>query len=152
MNATTNQKQHASAWILKTLCTNRRWFDEMRLAGQQNFERQYHYIPLIDIAQSSARYDIRVLRDACYELQKNNHLDIWGDDYEPYGMLVQVTAEGVGANEQLFYGKEATSIMKRALNIFAVVTTIIVIAIGLNKTVFHKHVKSPLNQTQSVEK
>src|SRR5579871_4660207 len=97
-----NQKQHASAWILKTLCTNRRWFDEVRLAGEENFERQYHYIPLIDIAQSSARYDIRVLRDACYELQKNNHLDIWGDDYEPYGMLVQVTQDGVDANEHLF--------------------------------------------------
>ncbi|MES1223136.1 MAG: hypothetical protein ABUT20_47020 [Bacteroidota bacterium] len=147
-----NQKQCASAWVLKALCSNRRWFDEIRLGGKDNFERQYHFIPLIDLAQSSARYDIRALRDACYQLQKNNHLEIWGDDYEPYGMLVQVTSEGVTANENLFYGKEAGSIIKRALNIFAVVTTLTIIAIGLNKAVFHINPKTLFNTTHRVEK
>jgi hypothetical protein len=144
-----NQKQYATAWILKALCTNRRWFDEIRQAGQENFERQYHYIPLIDIAQSSAKYDIKSLKEACYELQKNNHIDIWGDDYEPYGMLVQVTSDGVSANEELFYGKEAGSLVKRALNIFAVVTTLIVIALGINRTMFHKHAEIPVSKIQN---
>src|ERR1700722_13683340 len=120
------QVKHAAAWILKGLCTNRQWFDDIRHAGRQNFEREYHYIPLIDLAQSSARYDIRTLKDACYLLQQNNHIDIWGDDYEAYGMLVQVSELGVLAHEELYYGKENKSIVRRAIGVFATVTIIIV--------------------------
>jgi hypothetical protein len=89
---TTHHVQDAAAWVLKSLSTNNNWFDEIRHAGHQNFEREYHYIPLYDLAQASIRFDISTLKDACYILKDNNHADIWGDDFEPYGMLVQITS------------------------------------------------------------
>jgi hypothetical protein len=132
------QTQQAAAWILKSLCNNRQWFDEIRLAGYQDFERKYNYIPLFDLSQASDKYDIRILKDACYLLRENNHVDIWGDDYEPYGMLVQVSSQGVIASNELFYGRESRTIARKAVGVFATLTTIIAIAIGINKTLMHK--------------
>lgn len=137
------QVKHAAAWILKGLCTNHHWFDEIRHAGHENFEREYHYIPLIDLAQASTRFDIRTLKDACYLLQENNHVDIWGDDYEAYGMLVQVSESGVYAHESFHYGKENRSVLKRAIGVFATLSLIVAIAVGINKSFIHKHVKNP---------
>ena len=142
MNTETAVDQTAAAWILKVLCTNPRWFDEIRHAGAESFEKEYHYIPLIDITQSSVRFDIRTLKDACYLLQENNHIDIWGDDFEPYGMLVQVSEEGVAAFENAYYGREKRNFARRAIGVFATLTTIVAIAIGINKTMLHKQSKN----------
>jgi hypothetical protein len=133
---------HAAAWILKSLCTNSRWYDEIRHAGKDSFEKEYHYIPLIDITQASMRFNISTLKDACYLLQENNHVDIWGDDYEPYGMLVQVSEEGVAAFENSYYGKEKRGVLRKAIGVFATVTTIVAIAIGINKSMMHKQAKN----------
>jgi hypothetical protein len=147
----TLQEKQAASWILKGLCTNRHWFDDIRHAGRENFEREYHYIPLIDLAQASARYDIRTLKNACYLLQTNHHIDIWGDDYEAYGMLVQVSPAGVNAHEELYYGKENKNIINRAIGVFTMLTIVIAIAVGLNKTLFHKH-NTPNSTESSVSK
>jgi hypothetical protein len=141
-NQSINQSQDAASWILKNLSTNRQWFDEIRHAGHDNFEREYHYIPLYDLAQLTIKYDIATLKDACYLLKNNNHVDIWGDDFEPYGMLVQITSEGIGACRDFFYGKNEKSISKRAVGVFAMLTVIIALVIGFNKTLLHKQDKN----------
>src|ERR1700748_2217651 len=118
MNTTNNQKnhvEHAAAWILKSLSTNIAWFDEIRLAGRKNFEKKYHYIPLIDISLTSQQYEITTLKDACYLLKENNDVDIYGDDFEPYGMLVQITDKGLGAFQDSNYPTGKKSFARKGL-------------------------------------
>jgi hypothetical protein len=146
---TINQTQNAAAWLLKNLSTNRNWFDEIRHAGYDNFERDYHYIPLYDLSQISTKYDIATLKDACYMLKQNNHVDIWGDDFEPYGMLVQISASGLNACEESFYVRKENNKSKRAIGVFATLTLIIALAIGINKSFVHKQDK---NQSHDINK
>jgi hypothetical protein len=151
---TITQSQDAAAWILKNLSTNRQWFDEIRHAGHDNFERDYHYIPLYDLAQACVRHDIRTLKDTCYMLKENNHIDIWGDDFEPYGMLVQISTEGVSAYKESYYAKSETSFSKKAIGIFATLTVIAALVIGINKTFVHKQDKNTThdyNKTKTSE-
>ena len=139
---TINQTQNAAAWLLKNLSTNRDWFDEIRHAGYENFERDYHFIPLLDLSLLSTKYDIATLKDACYMLKQNNHVDIWGDDFEPYGMLVQILPSGLNACEQSFYGDFGKSKSRKAIGVFATLTLLIALAIGINRTFVHKQDKS----------
>jgi 3',5'-cyclic AMP phosphodiesterase CpdA len=148
---TVNQTQNAAAWLLKNLSTNRNWFDEIRHAGYDNFERDYHYIPLFDLCQLSPKYDIATLKDACYMLKQNNHVDIWGDDFEPYGMLVQISPSGLNACEESFYVQKEKSKSKRAIGVFATLTLIIALAIGINKTFVHKQDKSQVHDTSKAK-
>jgi hypothetical protein len=115
MNMTTtpkNQCEHAAAWILKSLSSNIAWFDEVRLAGRKNFEKKYHFIPLIDISLVCERYDINVLKDACYLLKHNEDVDIWGDDFEPFGMLVQISEKGLDSCRRSTYSRGQNFILK----------------------------------------
>lgn len=152
-NQSINPLQDAASWILKNLSTNRQWFDEIRHAGHDNFEREYHYIPLYDLAQLTIKYDIATLKDASYMLKNNNHVDIWGDDFEPYGMLVQITSEGIGACNDSFYGRNEKSISKKLVGIFATLTVIVALVIGFNKTLLHKQDKNAhdYNKTKTTE-
>jgi hypothetical protein len=118
MNMTTtpkNQIEHAAAWILKSLSSNIAWFDEIRLAGRKNFEKKYHFIPLIDISLVCERYDINVLKDACYLLKRNDDVDIWGDDFEPFGMLVQISEKGLDSGRRSSYARGQQSILRSLL-------------------------------------
>lgn len=146
-----NESQDAASWILKNLSTNRQWFDEIRHAGHDNFEREYHYIPLYDLAQLTVKYDIATLKDASYMLKNNNHIDIWGDDFEPYGMLVQITSEGLGASNDSFYGRNEKSISKKVVGIFATLTVIVALVIGFNKTSLHKQDKNTHDYNNKVK-
>jgi hypothetical protein len=137
MNTTNNQKnhvEHAAAWILKSLSTNIAWFDEIRLAGRKNFEKKYHYIPLIDISLTSQQYEITTLKDACYLLKENNDVDIYGDDFEPYGMLVQITDKGLGAFQDSNYPTGKKSFARKGLTMVAALVILASIVIGVKKT------------------
>ena len=150
-----NETQHACAWILKSLYTNKQWFDEIRHAGYDSFERKYHYIPLYDLAQISTKHDIKTLMEACYQLKEYSHIDIWGDDFEPYGMLVQISSEGVTAMKDNFYESDDKSqVSRRAIGVFATLTVIAALVIGINKSFVRKQDKaapSEYNKVKSAE-
>ena len=125
------QKKSAAAWVLKTLCTNDLWFDEN--AGKKNSGKNYLYIPLFDIAQASRSYDLTTLKETCYLLQENNHINIWGDDYDPRAMLVQVSDEGIKAYKKSFYRYDYSSAIKRGVTVIAALAAIIAIVIGVGR-------------------
>jgi hypothetical protein len=131
-----NQTEHAAAWILRSLSTNTAWFDEMRLAGRKSFEKKYHYIPLIDISLVSEKFDIATLRDACYLLKNNNDVDIYGDDFEPFGMLVQISDKGLASCNEAVYANGQSNVLKRTLTAFAAVVILTTIIIGVKKTIW----------------
>jgi hypothetical protein len=131
-----NHTEHAAAWILKSLSTNTAWFDEMRLAGRKSFERKYHYIPLIDISLVSENFDIATLKDACYLLKNNNDIDIYGDDFEPYGMLVQISEKGLVSCNDAIYSNGKKNILKKTLTAMAAVVILTTIIIGVKKTIW----------------
>lgn len=140
---TTNKASFAAGWVLKSLYTNKKWFDEIRHAGQTHFERKYHHIPLYDLAQATDNYDIRTLMEACYLLRDKGQVDIWGDDFEPLGMLVQLCPEGELAYSQGAYENKAKKgLYKRAIGALATLTAIIMLVIGINKTIGHKQEKA----------
>jgi len=143
---TINQKdhvEHAAAWILKSLSTNIAWFDEIRLAGRKEFQKKYHYIPLIDISLVSDAYEIATLKDACYLLKTNSDLDIYGDDFEPYGMLVQITDKGLNSFAESLYQSGQNNYAKKGLTAVAVLVILASIVIGVKKTSFsEKQAKS----------
>ncbi|HEX4374694.1 MAG TPA: hypothetical protein VHZ50_15430 [Puia sp.] len=131
-----NQTEHAAAWVLRSLSTNTAWFDEMRLAGRRNFEKKYHYIPLIDISLVSENFDIATLKDACYLLKNNNDVDIYGDDFEPYGMLVQISEKGLESCNEAVYSSGKKNILKKTLTAFAAAVILATIIIGVKKTIW----------------
>ena len=134
---TINQKnhvEHAAAWILKSLSTNIAWFDEIRLAGRKNFQKKYHHIPLIDISLTSETYEIAILKDACYLLKNNNDVDIYGDDFEPYGMLVQITEKGLNSFQDSAYQSGQNSFAKKGLTAVAALVILASIIVGVKKT------------------
>src|SRR5580698_8276819 len=126
-----NQKRSAAAWILRTLCTNSLWFDET--SEKKGPGRTYLFIPLFDIAESSKRYDLNTLKETCYFLQKNNHVNIWGDDFDSRAMLVQVSDEGVSAYKKSFYGSHYLTVIKRGITAIAAAAAIIAIVIGVGR-------------------
>jgi hypothetical protein len=129
-----NQLEQAASWILKSLYTNTAWFDEIRLAGRKNFERKYHYIPLIDISLISERFDISILKDACYLLKNNNDVDIWGDDFEPYGMLVQLSDKGINSYQESRYYSGPSSLVKKGLTGIAALIILTSVIVGIKKS------------------
>jgi hypothetical protein len=131
-----SQTEHAAAWILKSLTTNTAWFDEMRLAGRRNFEKKYHYIPLIDISLVSENFEIATLRDACYLLKNNNDVDIYGDDFEPYGMLVQISDKGLTSHNDAIYASGKNNSFKKVLTVMAAAVILTSIIIGVKKTIW----------------
>jgi hypothetical protein len=131
-----NQTEHAAAWILKSLSTNTAWFDEMRLAGRKSFEKKYHYIPLIDISLVSENFDIATLRDACYLLKNNNDVDIYGDDFEPFGMLVQISDKGLVSRNEAVYASGQSNFLKKTLTAVAAAVILTTIIIGVKKTIW----------------
>jgi hypothetical protein len=128
--------EHAAAWVLKSLSTNTAWFDEMRLAGRKSFEKKYHHIPLIDISLDSENFDIATLRDACYLLKNNNDVDIYGDDFEPYGMLVQISDKGLVSCNEAVYASGQNNTLKKILTTVAAAVILTTIIIGVKKTIW----------------
>ena len=134
------QKCHAAAWILRSLCKNSLWFDDS--IERDGTDRNYLYIPLFNIAESSKRYDLNTLKEACYFLRKNNHLNIWGDDFDPRAMLVQVSDEGIEAHKKSFYGNYYLTVAKRKIGAITGIAAAIAIVIGVGKyTSSLKHAK-----------
>jgi hypothetical protein len=145
MNTNNNPKshvEHAAAWILKSLYTNIAWFDEIRLAGRKEFEKKFHYIPLIDISLVTERFDITTLKDACYLLKNNEDVDIWGDDFEPYGMLVQISEKGKVSYKESSYKTGQNNFIKRGLTAFAALIILVSVIVGVKKTTGAKQDKS----------
>jgi len=132
-----NQTEHAAAWVLKSLSTNTAWFDEMRLAGRKNFEKKYHYIPLIDISLVSENFDIATLKDACYLLKNNYDVDIYGDDFEPYGMLVQISDKGLVSCNEAVYASGQPNLLKKTLTLVAAAVILTTIIVGVKKTMWN---------------
>jgi hypothetical protein len=126
-----NQKQSAAAWILRSLCTNSLWFDETK--EKKGSARNYLFIPLFNIAQSSGKYDLNTLKESCYLLQKNNHVTIWGDDFDPRAMLVQVSDEGITAYKKSFYGSYNLAVIKKGITAIAVAAAVVAIVIGIGR-------------------
>ncbi|HLK27953.1 MAG TPA: hypothetical protein VKT28_05185 [Puia sp.] len=123
------KKRSAAAWILQSLCTNDLWFDE----SPRKQSRNYLFIPLFDIAHSSGKFELNTLKESCYLLHENGHLNIWGDEYDPRAMLIQITEDGVKAYKRSFYGRNYASIFKKS---FAAITAIFIlatVAMGMNK-------------------
>ncbi len=139
-----NQTEHAAAWILKSLYTNTAWFDEVRLAGRKDFERKYHFIPLVDISLVSDIFDISELKDACYLLKENADVDIWGDDFEPYGMLVQLSDKGINSYQEERYESGESHMAKRGLKAATTLVILVAIIIGVRSFIGVKHDKSIL--------
>jgi hypothetical protein len=129
-----SQVEHAAAWVLKSLSSNTAWFDEIRLAGRKEFEKKYHYIPLIDISLVSEAFEIATLKDACYLLKNNNEIDIYGDDFEPYGMLVQISDKGLESNHQSVYASGKNNLLKKGLTVIAAVVILVSVVVGVKKT------------------
>jgi hypothetical protein len=142
-----NQTEHAAAWILRSLSTNTAWFDEMRLAGRKSFEKKYHYIPLIDISLVSENFEIATLRDACYLLKNNNDVDIYGDDFEPYGMLVQISDKGLVSCNEAVYASGQTNTLKKTLTAVAAAVILTTIIIGVKKTILAPQGKSSTTES-----
>ncbi len=67
---------------------------------QEGENTNYFYIPLIELARTSRKYDIRTLKDASYLLKDNQQIEIFGDDFEPYGMLVKILDAGLEVQQQ----------------------------------------------------
>ena len=113
MNTSSDKiRRQAAAWILKVLQNNEDW----QVREKEDSIVNYYYVPLLEIAQNSKKYNISILKDATYLLMKNKHVDIWGDDYDPYGMLVKVLDEGIEAQKKSFYlYNGARSWLKRSL-------------------------------------
>ncbi|HLX92712.1 MAG TPA: hypothetical protein VKR32_13570 [Puia sp.] len=128
------QIHHAAAWILKSLSTNTAWFDEMRLAGRKDFEKKYHYIPLIDISLTSENFDIATLKDACYLLKENSDIDIYGDDFEPYGMLVQISDKGLSSCQESIYSGIKGALIKKGITVVAAIVILTSILVGVRKS------------------
>jgi len=138
MNTQSNPKshhvEHAAAWILKSLYTNIAWFDEVRLAGRKEFERKFHYIPLIDISLITERFDITTLKDACYLLKNNEDIDIWGDDFEPFGMLIQISEKGKISYKESSYNNGQNNSIKKGVTVVAALVIIISVVVGIKKS------------------
>jgi hypothetical protein len=137
-----SQNEHAAAWILKSLHSNTAWFDEIRLAGRKNFERKYHFIPLVDISLVSEVFDISVLKDACYLLKENADIEIWGDDFEPFGMLVQITDKGIDSYQGAYYESGETSLAKKGLKAATTLVILAAIIIGVKSFISLRHDKN----------
>jgi hypothetical protein len=152
---TTNQTESAAAWILKSLHTNTGWFDEMRLAGRKNFERKYHYIPLIDISLQTHQFNITTLKDACYMLKENSDVDIWGDDFEPYGMLVQISDKGVESLQHSHYAKAAKISFRKGLTVLTAIVVLTGFIIGIKKSITsfanNKNAAPTYNKSKAIE-
>jgi len=77
--------------------------------------------------------------EACYMLRDLGHVDIWGDDFEPLGMLVQLSQEGEIALKNGHYDKNSPKgISRKAIGALATLTAIIALVIGINKSTAHK--------------
>jgi hypothetical protein len=137
-----NQSEHAAAWILKSLYTNTAWFDEVRLAGRKEFERKYHFIPLVDISLVSEKFDISELKDACYLLKENADIDIWGDDFEPYGMLVQISEKGINAHQEDHYESGENYVVRRGVKAVTTLVILVAVVIGVKSYIGTKHDKT----------
>ncbi len=87
-------KQSAANWILKTLSSKKDW------RAQNGPTTNYYYIPLIELARTSRKYDLRTLKDASYLLKDNAQIEIFGDDFEPYGMLIKILDAGLEVQKQ----------------------------------------------------
>jgi hypothetical protein len=124
-------KRKAAAWILKSLCTNDLWFDENKRA--KSIHRNYLYIPLFDLAHCSKKYDLNTLKEGCYLLQKNNHLTIWGDDYDQRAMLIQISETGVEAYQKSLYNYYNSGLIKKGIAISAAIAVTAAIVIGVQK-------------------
>jgi hypothetical protein len=139
-----NQKRHAAAWILKSLCTNHLWLGES--SREKKSDRNYMFIPLFNIAEASKRYDLNTLKETCYLLRKNNHINIWGDDFDPRAMLVQISDEGIKAYKKSLYGNYTLTVVKRKLTAITGIAAAIAIVIGVGK--FTSAMKHQKFQTQ----
>jgi hypothetical protein len=138
------QKRHAAAWILKSLSTNHLWVDES--SQEKKSGKNYMFIPLFNIAEASKRYDLNTLKETCYLLKKNNHVTIWGDDFDARAMLVQISDEGIRAHRKSLYGNYTLTVVKRKLTGIIGIAAAIAIVIGVGK--FTSAMKHQRFQTQ----
>jgi hypothetical protein len=147
------QKKHAAAWLLKSLYTNDLWFDER--VKRKDAVRNYLYVPLFDIADTSRKYDLNTLKDTCYLLKQNSHLNIWGDDYDPRAMLVQISDEGIRAYRKSFYGGNVSAIIRKSLTAIAALAAVIAVLVSISRFVsvlkhdnyrLHAENKAPLQR------
>jgi len=123
-------KKNAAAWILKSLYSNDLWQEN---TSRKKSRVRYLFIPLFDLAQASNRYDLNTLREACYMLQDNSHLTVWGDDYDSRAMLVQISEEGVEAYKKSFYASSRSLQIKKGFTAIVAATTVAAIVIGFSK-------------------
>ena len=124
-------RKNAAAWILKGLSTNDLWFDENNAKKKE--DKNYLFIPLFDIAFASKNYDFNTLKEACYLLSENGHVNIWGDDYDPRAMLVQISENGVEAYRDCYYGRYYQPFIKKAVTAIAAIGILFILVSGLNK-------------------
>jgi len=144
------QQRHAASWILKSLCTNESWTEELR--GRKKTHKRYLYVPLFSIAGQSKRYDLNTLKETCYLLRKNRHVHIWGDDFDPRAMLVQVSAEGIEAHKKSLYGNYTLMLVRRNLAAATGIAAAVAIVIGMGRyTATMKHAVFQ-NQMESKQK
>jgi hypothetical protein len=135
-------KRRTAGWVLKSLYTNELWFDTN--PAKKNAPKNYLFIPLFDLAQTSTKYDIPTIKDACYLLNENGHINIWSDDYDSRAMLIQLSEEGAKAYKQFFYGHDIESVVKKSATAMAAAAMFLSIVVGINK--YGSILKSTKNQ------
>ncbi len=123
-------KKNAAAWILKSLYTNDLWYET---TTRRNSPKNYLFIPLFDLSQASTRYDLHTLREACYMLQDNSHLTVWGDDYDSRAMLVQISEEGTEAYKRSIYAPSNSLQLKKGFTAVVAATAVAAMVIGFSK-------------------
>ena len=103
------------------------------MRSKKKSTKNYLFIPIFDIAQASRSYNLETVKDACYLLHQNNHVNIWGDDYDSRAMLVQLSEEGIRAHKQSFYGNDLESFFRKGLTYVAATVMLMALIIGINK-------------------
>jgi len=85
-------------------------------------------------------------------LRKNRHVKIWGDDFDPRAMMVQVSGEGIKAHKKSFYGNYTLTVVRRNLAAATGIAAAIAVVIGMGKyTAAMKQAPAP-NQAESKQK
>ncbi|MBS1948204.1 MAG: hypothetical protein JST47_10595 [Bacteroidetes bacterium] len=133
-------KKKAAAKVLKILYTNELWFDKP--PSKKDGDRNYLFIPIFDIAQASKNYNLDTIKDACYLLHQNNHVNIWGEDHDARAMMVQLSDDGAKAHKQFFYGRNVGYFMKQGIALIAAMAMILFSVTGINKFTTSKSQKN----------
>ena len=79
-------------------------------------------------------------------------MHIWGDDFDPRAMLVQVSAEGIEAHKKSLYGNYTLMLVRRNLAAATGIAAAVAIVIGMGRyTATMKHAVFQ-NQMESKQK